>query len=96
MNREKCEIKKEEPAFTLHGTSTIGHTPDAHEEIYWSDLKEAETGDEWSAEANSSCSYATVLYKDDEGCFIRFVHVDTNEYTDYPDKVHMEYFDFGR
>lgn len=89
-------VVKEEPAFTLHGVFTIAHCDDEYVKVYWNDLYNAEQGDEWEASGNSQVMIATVLYKDEEGCLVRIVTEDHNDYTNYDDVVVVQYYDFGR
>ena len=49
--------------------------------ITWTELKQSKTGDTWS-QGNDT---VTVLFKDDQGAFLRFI---------YGDEVIVEYYHF--
>lgn len=67
---EKMQVIQEQPLFL------VGDKP-----ITWTDLKQSQTGDSWS-QANET---VTVLFKDNQGAFLRF---------ECYDEVEMEYFHF--
>ncbi|WP_407412124.1 hypothetical protein [Methanobrevibacter sp.] len=67
---ENLEIIQEQPLFY------VGETP-----ITWTELKQASTGDKWS-QGNDT---VTVLFKDNQGAFLRFY----NEY-----EIMVEYYHF--
>lgn len=67
---EKLEIIQEQPLFH------VGETP-----ITWTELKQSQTGDTWG-QGNDT---VTVLFKDNQGAFLRF---------EYLDEVEVEYYHF--
>lgn len=67
---ENLEIIQEQPLFH------VGEMP-----ITWTELKQSKTGDTWS-QGNDT---VTVLFKDDQGAFLRFI---------YGDEVIVEYYHF--
>ncbi len=67
---EKLEVTQEQALFM------VGETP-----ITWTTLKDSETGDKWS-QGNET---VTVLFKDNQGAFLRF---------EYNDEVGVEYYHF--
>ena len=67
---ENLEVIHEQALFY------VGNKP-----ITWTDLKQAQTGDNWS-QGNET---ATILFKDNQGAFIRF---------EYENDVGVEYYHF--
>ena len=62
---EHMEIIQEQPLFM------VGDKP-----ITWTNLKQATSGDKWSQGKHE----VTVLYKDSQGCFLRFLLDDEVEF----------------
>lgn len=67
---ENLEVIQEQALFM------VGETP-----ITWTDLKQSQNGDTWS-QGNET---VTVLFKDNQGAFLRF---------EYLDEVGVEYYHF--
>lgn len=67
---ENLEVIQEQALFY------VGDKP-----ITWTTLKQSSSGDKWSQENTT----VTVLFKDNQGAFLRF---------EYNDEVEMEYFHF--
>ena len=67
---ENLEVIQEQPLFY------VGEEP-----ITWTTLKQCVSGDSWSQGNNN----VTVLFKDNQGCFLRF---------EYLDEVEVQYYHF--
>ena len=92
---ETDSFTKEEPAFILKSTDNDHHTPDLEVGVSWSELKNSKPGDCWESELRNNTETATVLYVDDDGCFIRFIeHYHPVHGDDDYKEVFLRYFHF--
>ncbi len=95
-NRANVEFSKEAPAFTLVGETNRQHGTDLIVDVSWDKLKKSDVGDSWVVDMDVTYERADVMFKDDEGVFIRFVHVNTNRLDEYcgEKQVSVQYFHF--
>lgn len=86
----------EAPAFTLVGKTNRQHETDEIINVSWEDLKQSKVGDSWIADMDVTSEKADVMFKDDEGAFIRFVRTNTNTLDEYcgDKQVSVQYFHF--
>lgn len=86
----------EAPAFTLIGETNRQHETDEIINVSWEDLKQSKVGDSWVADMDVTSEKADVMFKDDEGAFIRFIHTNTNTLDAYygDTQVSVQYFHF--
>ena len=76
------EFIAEAPAFQLIGDNNIN--------VSWKDLKNSHVGSEWVANSSNYLEKATVLFIDNEGVLIRFIHDENNG----EQEVTLKYFHF--